>query len=110
MHVDASFSGVFNGDILADKDPAQPSDPSSPAQTTLGSQLATGRQPQRHPGQVERALVLPFSQVRPGLDSPQPGYCHVPTRPLWSFWLINIVFVDHAKLQNKQALFRVLSG
>jgi len=38
------------------------------------------------------------------------GYCHAPTRPLWSFWLINMFFVDHAKLQNKHALFRVLSG
>ena len=26
------------------------------------------------------------------------------------FWLINVVFVDHAKWQNKHALFLVLSG
>ena len=38
------------------------------------------------------------------------GYCHAPTRPLWSFWLINVFFVDHAKFQNKHALFLVLSG
>ena len=29
---------------------------------------------------------------------------------LWSFWLINVFFVDHAKFQNKHALFLVLSG
>ena len=40
----------------------------------------------------------------------QSGYCHAPTRPLWSFWLINVFFVDHAKFQTKHALFRVLSG
>jgi hypothetical protein len=38
------------------------------------------------------------------------GYCHAPTRPLWSFWLINMFFVDHAKFQTKHALFLVLSG
>ena len=32
------------------------------------------------------------------------GYCHAPTRPLWSFWLINGLCVDHAELQNKHAL------
>ena len=40
----------------------------------------------------------------------QAGHCHAPTRPLWSFWQINVFFVDHAKFQKKHALFRVLSG
>ena len=43
--MDSSFSEVFSGDILADKDPTQPSRPSTPASGTLGSQPATGRQP-----------------------------------------------------------------
>ena len=40
------------------------------------------------------------------------GYCHAPTRPLWSFWLLTMCFVDHAnlKFQTKHALFLVLSG
>ena len=38
------------------------------------------------------------------------GYCHALTRPLWSFWQINVFFVDHAKFQIKHALFLVLSG
>ena len=70
--MDTSFSEVFNGDVLADKDDSQPSDPSTPAQTSLGSQPATGRQPQGQAGQVARAPVLPFSQMRAGLDSPRP--------------------------------------
>ena len=44
--------------------------------------------------------------------APNAGYCrcHAPTRPLRSFWLINVFFVDHAKFQNNHALFLVLSG
>ena len=70
--MDSSFSEVFSGDVLADKDPAQPSNPSPPAFNTLRSQPTTGRLPQGAAGQVGRAPVLPFSQVRPGLDSPRP--------------------------------------
>ena len=73
-NMDSSFSEVFSGDILADKDPTQPSRPSTPASSTLGSQPATGWQPQgpAGSGHVGRAPVLPFSQVRPGLDTPRP--------------------------------------
>ena len=70
--MDSSFSGVFSGGVLAGKDPAQPSNPSTPAASTLGSQPATGQQPQGAAGQVGRAPVLPFSQVRPGNGSPRP--------------------------------------
>ena len=35
--MDSSFSGVFSGDALADKDPTQPSHPSTPASDTLES-------------------------------------------------------------------------
>ena len=70
--MDSSFSEVFSGDALANKDPTQPSNPSTPASDTLGSQLATGRQPQGPAGQVDRVSVLPFSQVRPGLNTPHP--------------------------------------
>ena len=41
---------------------------------------------------------------------PQTGYCHAPTRPLWSFGVINVFFVDHAKFQKKHALLIVLFG
>ena len=70
--MDTSFSDVFNGDDLADKDQEQASVPSTPAEQAPGSQPATGRQPQVAAGQTQRAPVLPFSQVRPGLDSPRP--------------------------------------
>ena len=68
IDMDTSVSEVFSGDVLADKDPAQASEPSTPAEQTLGSQPATGRQPQVAAGQTQRAPVLPFSQIRPGLD------------------------------------------
>ena len=64
--MDTSFSDVFNGDDLADKDQEQASVPSTPAEQAPGSQPATGRQPQVAAGQTQRAPVLPFSQVRPG--------------------------------------------
>ena len=72
--METSFSEVFSGDVLADKGPTQPSNPAAPASGTLGSQPASSRQPQGPAGQVVRASVLPFLQVRPGtgLNTPHP--------------------------------------
>ena len=53
-------------------------------------------------------MVLPRGDYV--LSPSHTGYCHAPTRPLWSFWLINVFFVDHVKFHNKHALFLVLSG
>ena len=72
----SSFSEVFSGDVdvLTDKDPTQPSNPSTPASGTLGSQPASSRQPQGQAGQLQvgRASVLPIPQVRPGRSTPHP--------------------------------------
>ena len=70
--MDTSFSEAFSGDDLADKNAERASEPSTPAEQAQGSQPATGRQPQNPAGMGGRAPVLPFSQVRPGLDSPRP--------------------------------------
>ena len=83
-----AFSEVFSGDVLADncncKDPiyiaTAPSNryPSTPASDTLGSQPATGRQPQGQAGQAGRASGLQFSQVRPGRSTWPPALRRAP--------------------------------
>ena len=73
--METSFSEVFNGDIADDADPKQPSELFTPGSDTLGSQPASSRQPQPEgaAAQAGRASMFPFSQVRPGLNTPHPN-------------------------------------